>query len=276
MQIGIFTKTFERATLAEKLDAIRAHGLASVQLNLDCAGLPPMPDSIDAATAHAIRDAHAERGIAISAVSGTFNIIHPDLQQRAAGMRRLRVLAAACADLGTSVITLSTGTCNPHNMWETHPDNGSPAAWEAMLASMHEIAAIGAEQRVTMAFEPEVSNVIDSALRARQLLDALASPWVKVVIDGANLFKRGDLARQRAVLDEAFALLGADIAMAHAKDLTRDGDAGNAAAGHGLLDYDHYLRLLHDSGFDGALILHGLSEAQAAGCVAFLRGKLPA
>jgi sugar phosphate isomerase/epimerase len=276
MQIGIFTKTFARAALGEKLDAIRALGLTSVQLNLDCAGLAPMPDAIDPADARAIRAAHAARGIAIAAVSGTFNIIHPDPQARADGMRRLRVLAAACADLGTSVITLSTGTCNPHNMWESHPDNGSPAAWEAMRESMRAIAAIGAEARVTMAFEPEVSNVVDSAARARQLLDALQSPWVRVVFDGANLFKRGDLARQRAVLDEAFALLGGEIALAHAKDLTRDGEAGNAAAGHGLLDYAHYLRLLRDSGFDGALILHGLSEAQAPGCVAFLRGKMPA
>ena len=42
------------------------------------------------------------------------------------------------------------------------------------------------------------------------------------------------------MLDQAFALVGHDIVMAHAKDLSHDGDAGHEAAGHGRLDYDRY------------------------------------
>ena len=46
MQIGIFTKVFERATLAERLDAVRACGLDCVQFDLSCAGVdsPARPD----------------------------------------------------------------------------------------------------------------------------------------------------------------------------------------------------------------------------------------
>ncbi len=63
--------------------------------------------------------------------------------------------------------------------------------------------------------------------------------------------------------------------LAHAKDLDRDGEAGQIAAGRGLLDYDHYLDLLARAGFDGPLILHSLGEADVSGCVALLREKLP-
>jgi sugar phosphate isomerase/epimerase len=62
--------------------------------------------------------------------------------------------------------------------------------------------------------------------------------------------------------------------LAHAKDLSRDGEAGHEAAGTGLLDYDHYLALLRSAGYDGPLILHGLAERQVDGCVEFLRKKL--
>ncbi len=55
---------------------------------------------------------------------------------------------------------------------------------------------------------------------------------------------------------------------------THDGDGGHEAAGRGKLDYDRYLSLLHRCGFRGAILLHGLSEAQVPECVAFLRGKL--
>jgi sugar phosphate isomerase/epimerase len=43
-----------------------------------------------------------------------------------------------------------------------------------------------------------------------------------------------------------------------------------------VLDYDRYLRLLRQSGYDGALILHSLEEDQVDPAVAFLRGKLAA
>ena len=78
----------------------------------------------------------------------------------------------------------------------------------------------------------------------------------------------------RAILEEAVALLGPDIVLAHAKDLDHDGDAGNLAAGTGLLDYPLYLSLLRQAGFTGPLILHGLSEAQAKEAVAFVRHTL--
>jgi len=69
-------------------------------------------------------------------------------------------------------------------------------------------------------------------------------------------------------------LLGPDIVLAHAKDISRDGDSGHEAAGKGLLDYDYYLECLRRIGYDGPLILHGLEEAQVGECLAFLRGKM--
>lgn len=274
MEIGIFEKTFARPTLAETLDAVRAHGLAALQFDLASAGLPSMPDRIAPEAAAGIRAEMEERGIVMAAVSGTFNIIHPDEAVRQDGMRRLRALAMACPALGTGVITLSTGTRDAENMWKNHPDNASDESWSDCVQAMAEIAEIGEEFSVRMAFEPEVNNVVDSARKARLLLDTLGSPWVKVVIDGANIFHAGELPRMAEILDEAFSLLGTDIALAHAKDLDHDGDAGNRPAGHGLLDYDRYLRLLNQAGYTGPLILHGLKEPDVDGCADFLRSKL--
>jgi sugar phosphate isomerase/epimerase len=273
MKIGIFAKTFVRPTLAETLDAVAQHGIHDVQFNLACAGVPSMPDQIDPALTATIRRELAARGIRMAAVSGTFNIIHPDLEQRRAGMRRLRVLVAACHDLGTEVITLSSGTRDPENMWRRHPDNDTPDAWRDMIAALREAVQIAEEHAVTLAFEPEVANVVDSAAKGRRLLDEIGSPRLKVVMDGANVFHAGDLPRMREILEEAFALLGNDIVLAHAKDLSQDGEAGHEAAGTGLLDYDLYLSLLRRVGYRGPLILHALAEEQVDSCVAFLRQR---
>jgi sugar phosphate isomerase/epimerase len=275
IQLGIFAKTFVRPTLEQTLDAIVAHGLYVTQFNLACAGLPSMPDHIDPEVAATIRHEFGVRGLTMAAVSGTFNMIHPDLDKRRDGMQRLRALAAACAPLGTSIITLCTGTRDPENMWRGHPDNNTPAAWHDLVLAMEEAVSIAETHNLTLAFEPEPANVIDRPARGRRLLDELRSPRLKVVIDAANLFHKGDLARMPQVLDEAFTLLGADVVLAHAKDLVRDGEAGNVAAGKGKLDYDRYLALLSAAGYHGPLIMHGLDESEVDSRVAFLRAKLP-
>jgi sugar phosphate isomerase/epimerase len=274
MRLGIFAKTFARPTLEATLDAVAAHGLDCVQLNMACAGLPPLPDRIEPSLCDRIRAAMAQRGLTMAAVSGTFNMIHPDPSQRRDGLRRLAELARACPRMGTSVVTLCTGTRDPDDLWRRHPDNDTAEAWRDMVASVREALRLTEESGVTLAFEPEVANVVDSARKGRRLLDEVASPRLQVVMDAANLFHAGELSRMREVLDEAFALLGREIVIAHAKDLSRDGEAGHEAAGTGLLDYDYYLALLRAAGFDGPLILHGLAEAQVDGCVNFLRNLL--
>ena len=274
MQLGIFAKTFVRPTLAAVLDAVKGHGLKHVQFNMSCAGLPPMPAHIDPYLCDRIRQEMAARDLKIVAVSGTFNMIHPELGERQRGLQRLAVLAAACERLGTSVISLCTGTRDPHDKWRYHPDNASPEAWRDLVISMQSALQTAGDHQVTLVIEPEVSNVVDSAAKARRLLDEMQSPNLKIVIDAANLFHAGTLQHQHRVLDEVFSLLGEDIVMAHAKDLSKDGEAGQEAAGTGLLDYDYYLSLLRSSGFNGPLILHSLSESQVDQAIAFLRQRL--
>ncbi len=274
MQPGIFAKTFSRPGFGEVLDAVAAHGLRLIQFNFSCLGGPSLPDEIAPETAAGVRQACEQRGIGIAAVSGTFNMIHPEAGQRRAGLRRLDVLAGACPALGTSVITLCTGTRDPDNLWRAHPANGSAAAWSDLRASMDEALAIAERHHVTLAVEPEINNVIDSAIKARRLLDEVHSPRLKVVMDAANLFHHGELARQDEVLRASVAVLAHDIVLTHAKDLVQDGAAGDRAAGTGVLNFPLYLRLLHRSGYRGPLILHALAEDEVAGSVTFLRNLL--
>ena len=275
MILGIHVGTFTRPTLEATLDAVKESGLACVHFNIKSAGLESMPRRIDQATCDRIGRAIRARGISTASLSGTFNMIHPDAGQRRQGLARLEVLAAAAPRLGTSVITLCTGTRDAENMWRAHPDNSTPEAWADLVESITAAVEIADRRDVTLAVEPEVSNVVDSAPKARRLLDQIGSPRLKVVIDGANLFHAGELPRQHEILDQAFELLGPDVILAHAKDLDRDGEAGQIAAGSGLLDYDYYLGLLKQIDFTGPLILHGLAESDVPGCVAMLR-KHPA
>ncbi len=272
MRLGIFARTFSRPTVEGVFDAVREHQLDCVQFNMACAGLPTLPDDIAPSLAIRIHEASMSRGTEIAAVSGTYNMAHPDPEARQAGLRRLRTLASACHGMGTPVITLCTGTRDPENMWRWHPENASSQAWSDLLSSMEAALRIAEEEQVTLAFEPERANVVNTAEKGHALLATMQSSRLKVVIDPANLIVPGDEHQMSQVLDEAFDLLGEYIVIAHAKD--RGADDTFQTAGGGILDYDQYVRLLRAAAFDGPFILHGLTEEEIDAALQFLCDKL--
>lgn len=274
MRLGIFAKTFAGSDPGAVLAASRAAGFVCVQYNMACSGLPAMPDALTAADCAAVRQASAANGVAITAVSGTYNMIHPDPAVRATGLRRLEVLLSNAAALGTGIVTLCTGSRDAKDQWRHHPDNQTPEAWRVLLDEMGKAATIAEKHGIRLGIEPELANVVDRAASARRLLDAMQSPSLGIVLDPANLFEVEPLAGQRDTLSRAVDMLGDRILMAHAKD--RDAVGGFATAGKGVVDFPHFLGALKAAGFAGDLVTHGLTADEASGVAAFLTCTLAA
>ena len=274
MRAGIFAKTFAGAgSLEAALDAVAASGVRAVQMNLALAGGPSLPDApLAPELTRRVREAVAARGLETVAISGTFNMAHPDHEVRRHGLEALDRLIAAAPALGTRVVTLCTGSRDAEDMWRRHPDNATPAAWADMRACVADALRAAHEHDVVLAIEPEHGNVVADAAAARRLLDELATPHLKIVIDAANLILPDELSRQRETLDRAFELLGDALVLAHAKDVRDDGAI--VPAGQGGLDYARYVALLRDAGYDGPLVLHGLAPADVPASVAFVERHL--
>jgi sugar phosphate isomerase/epimerase len=271
MRLGIFAKTFAGTDPKVVLSSAKAAGFDAVQYNAACSGLPAMPDRVPTEIVDAVRAASADTGVDIIALSGTYNMIHPDLAERARGHARLEALAAAASDLPTRLITLCTGTLDPDDQWRAHAGNNAPDSWADLLASMEVAIAIADRYDIDLGIEPELANVVNSAEKARKLIDEIASERLKVVLDPANLFESETLDEQRQIVAAAVDLLADRIVMGHAKDRTPEG--GFTTAAKGVLDYQHYLRCLKAAGFDGPIVTHGLEAAEARGVAAFLRSQ---
>jgi sugar phosphate isomerase/epimerase len=272
MKLGIFAKTFAGDTPLTVLLQARAAGYESVQYNMACSGLSSLPLEVSEEAAEAIAAAGAETGVAIAAVSATYNMVHPDLVEREKGRRSFAAIAAAAGRMGTRLLTLCTGSRDPDNQWRYHPDNASPAAWEQMCSEFRLLLVVADKRDILLGVEPELANVISSAQRARELIDTFSNDRIRIVFDPANLFEVETPERQKILIEEALDLLGGSIALAHAKDRLSDGSF--ATAGAGVLDYSHYLTALERSGFRGDLITHGLGPGEAKGVAAFLKNKI--
>ncbi|HVO20089.1 MAG TPA: sugar phosphate isomerase/epimerase [Anaeromyxobacter sp.] len=261
MKLGVFAKTFAGNTPREVLGAARRAGYEAVQYNWACSGLGSLPDRIPEGEAVAVGLAAAGAGLEVVALSTTYNMVHPDLSRRQAGRRAFAASASAAGEAGARLLTVCTGSRDPEDQWRHHPDNRSPGAFQDLCEECEAVLALAEAHDLWVGVEPELGNVVDSARRARELLDALRSERLRIVLDPANLFEVAGPAERRRLVEEAVDLLGSRISLAHAKD--RDAAGRVVAAGRGVVDFGHFLATLRRAGFDGPLVTHGLTEAEA-------------
>ncbi|MBB4227983.1 sugar phosphate isomerase/epimerase family protein [Rhizobium mongolense] len=272
MQIGIFAKTFPGSNPLDVLQAARDAGYRSVQYNMACSGLSSLPTEVSDDVAGAVAEASRQTGVTISAISATYNMIHPDLSVREAGRRSFEAIAAQAKRIGSQLLTVCTGSCDAEDQWRHHPDNETGAAWSEMIKEFRLLVQIADRYDIRIGVEPELANVINSAHKARTLLDTMASDRIVIVFDPANLFEQEEPDARRSIIETAVHLLEHRIEIAHAKD--RNADGTFATAGKGVIDYPHYVAALRGAGFRGDIITHGLAANEAAGVSTFLNSVL--
>lgn len=274
MELGIFSKTYEVSDIDETFDRMCADSLRCTNLNFANAGLPIMPEEYDEKALEHIAASAKAHDISIPSVTGTFNMIDPDEKAREKGIKQFQNHCRMAAALGIPVISLCTGSKNPQSKWKWHDDNLLRSSYLDLMHTTEKILAYAEEYDLVLGVEPEVSNIINCPAAALQYLKDAGSNRLKIIMDGANLFTSENAGRMHDVLDEAFELLADSIVLAHAKDFSLSDGMSFVAAGEGELDYAYYISLLKAANYNGALVMHGLSEKQVGRSRDFLLGLL--
>ena len=277
MELGMILGEIQRPTLEELLQAVRGYGFTQIQFGYASVCGTDMPEALEPEFVQSIRTQAQASGIEIVAVSGTWNMIHPDTAVREQGLARLDVIAESCQHLGCDFVTLCTGTRNRESMWRWHADNQTQSAWDDLLVTMQGALEIAERHGVVLGIECEASNVVNTPERARQLMDTFGSPRLKIIMDVANLFQPGEAREEnvRPIMDNAFALLGDDIRIAHGKDIQAGEGLTFTHAGNGIIDFGYYVEKLRTSGYTGGMLLHGIKEERyMSESVSFMRDVL--
>lgn len=267
MQTGIFAKTFS-GDLETIFDKIAAQGIELVHFNFECVGLPALPIEISPAVVDYIKQAADARNLQLPSISATFNMISPNSAEREEGLRSFAEIARIAPQLGTTTLSLCTGSRNERDKWAWHPDNATREAWLAMCSVMEKLLSVAEDYDLLLGVEPELGNVVSDPIKAKQLLDEFQTDRIKIILDPANLFEEGTREEIRPILAEAINLLQPHLGMAHAKD--RNADGTFCAAGKGVVDFPFFIQTLKNAGFDGPIVLHGLKEEEVPECVGYL------
>jgi len=276
--LGVMVREVKRSSFEESLERIHLMGFECAQMNLSVLGMPTLPASFPPGKAGEIGAAFWAFGLSHAAISGTFNTAHPDAAVRKAGIMGIKTVCESADELGTQIITLSTGTRNPDHLWQYHPDNETPDAWKTMVTTMRSLARVAAANSILLAFEPERTNIVNSVDKAVRLLDEVASDNLKVVLDPINLLFPEDVNRQHEIIGDAFDRLGPHTALVHIKDISgydeEKGEFVHVPVGKGKLDSTGFFRALKTSKFQGSIITHHLPEEEMPACREFIENAL--
>lgn len=271
MELGVFSRTY-----APGMDRICAQasrdGFQAIQFNFSSAGLPSLPTQWPGDVIQDVMASVKHSGLTICALSGTYNMAHPDAAARQAQRPGFTNVVRAAQAMQVPLVTLCTGTHDPTNMWSAHADNESPEAWATLRSELDFALELAERHGVALGVEPEPANVVGNARMARRLLDEIRSPRLKIVLDAANLLPPEGHARQREIVAEAVDLLGAELALVHTKDAGPDGEP--VAAGRGVVDFHHFLKGILSTGYRGPLVSHNFPEKDAAYVASYLRRVL--
>jgi sugar phosphate isomerase/epimerase len=261
MYTAIFSRTYAMKNVAEVIGAAAIDGYEGIQANLSSAGLASLPDAVPPGVAVQFATEARARGIRLAALSGTYNMAHPDAKVREASRAGFQNVVSAAREMGTPTVTLCTGSRDPHDMWKFHPENDSDEAWKDLRSELEFALRVAQEAGIRLAIEPEPANVICDAGAAKRILNEMASSHLGILLDAANLLTPETLSRQNEVIEEATGLLGDALLLAHAKDIDSSGKV--VAPGEGEVNLMVFAGALRRVGYDDALVAHGFAAEKA-------------
>ena len=152
-------------------------------------------------------------------------------------LRHARLLGSHCVGFA---IQLGYGT----------PRVWTDEVWQNCIRGVEELASVAEDTGVDISAHPHARIPLNSIERYKQLLDSVASPRLKILMDPVNLTWPQMFYKTTELVNDIFDELVEDIVALHAKDVVMSGGGkvvvhvDEAVPGEGTMDYATLLRRL--------------------------------
>jgi len=199
-----------------------------------------------------------EKGIKVAMLGAYFNPVHSNKELVEKTVLNFKNHLKAAAFFKTKLVGTETGSYNDDE-WTWHKDNDSEEAFEEVLRIFKDILPVAEELGVYLTIEPAYHHVISTPARLKRLVDALASPNVRIIFDLFNLLHKGNTDQQRQLTDEMVTFFNDKIMIVHAKDfILEGGELIQVAPGRGDMDYPYLISKLRTLKTTPDIILEGV------------------
>lgn len=262
--VGMMPKKLEEIT-PRHLAAIRKLNLTGVGMGLPGAEMGNVSDETVERTRQLFADAEMDFAQLIVGFSGCLFDPDPAVRIKLAGQISDGIRLAH--NIGAHVTLIRTGSLNPTGSYNPAKKNHAPECHERLIDTLKMIAETADAIGQTVVIETHVLTIMNSPELNRQILRAVGSEQMKVVMDYVNHFQAlHQVYNSTERINHIFDVMGPKSGIGHCKDIS----VGNGFVTHfdeeipgeGELDMATALRRWHDFYPDGYMMLEHLPEEQ--------------
>ncbi len=245
MQLGIRLHDTKKLPLEGRIEDVKNLGFKCGHLALGKVidEFPTTDEAMTPGLAMYVKDVFAKNNVHIAVLGCYLNLADPNEEQLKKTMHRYMAHIRFASWLGCGVVGTETGC--PNETYTHVPECHNEESLQLFIKNLRPIVEYAEKMGVVLAIEPVWKHIVCNPKRARQVLDAINSPNLQIILDPVNLLDISNYQDQVAIVDEAIELLGEDVAMVHIKDFkVEDGKMISVGAGLGQMDYTSLIKFM--------------------------------
>lgn len=246
MQIGIRLHDSKKAPLEERLKNVKAQGFQCAHIALSKLFEDKKYSDISALTpgyAMYLKKCFEENELDIAVLGCYLNPANPNPEKLKEIQKKYEAHIRFASVLGAGVVGTETGA--PNEDYKFEPACRSREALDAFIRGLEPVVEYAESAGVILAIEPVAKHIVYDEKRAREVLNAIASPNLRIILDAVNLLDYDNYKNQKEVVQRAIDELHEEIAVIHIKDyVIKDKNIISVGAGQGYMDYDALLSFI--------------------------------
>ena len=190
-------------------------------------------------------------------------LFHPDASVRDTVVRKIARGIEVGRELGAQNVLIRTGSLNPTGSYNPARANHTPESMERLIETLRRVADKADAEGQTIVIETHVLTIMNSPETNVQVVEAVGSPHIRIVMDYVNHFQMlAQVYDSTARINHIFDVMGSVCPVGHCKDIS----VGNGFVTHfseeipgeGELDLAVVLQRWHELRPDGYLLLEHL------------------
>lgn len=247
IQLGIRLHDTKKLPLEQRIADVHHLGFTCGHLALGkvIEEYPTTDEALTPGFAMYLRKLFERNQVDIAVLGCYLNLADPNPEQLARTQHRYMAHIRFASWLGCGVVGTETGC--PNETYSYVPECHTEEALETFITNLKPIVSYAEQMGVVVAIEPVWRHIVSNSLRARRVLDTIASPNLQIILDPVNMLDISNYKEQKAIVQEAVSVLGPDVAMVHLKDyVVENGELKSVGAGFGQMDYTDILRFMKE------------------------------
>ena len=247
MQLGIRLHDTKKLPFEERIADVHQLGFACGHLALSKVIEEFKTDdtALTPGLAMYIKKVFAKNDVDIAVLGCYLNLANPNPEKLAAIKKRYMAHIRFASLLGCGVVGTETGA--PNETYPAVPECHGEEALNTFITNLRPVVDYAEKMGVIVAIEPVFKHIVYNPARAKQVLQAIDSPNLQIILDPVNLLDISNYKQQVEIVEEAIEVLGEHIAMVHIKDFrVEDGKLISVGAGLGEMDYTAVLKFIKE------------------------------